>query len=334
MDHIPRSFVRVAALAAMLLVSACDRDNSAAKPAPTASFAALEVFGMYRMTSYQKSAASCAELGANRLDGFREPFFIVGPPHWGKGKARFVTCSGVDECKKKQKEKFVGAARMAQFEYGTPSGLTGAGYRLYGTKTGDCESSYEQYSLGPSEGGLRVELRTARFHHPLGANGMCQSNEVLKLGPDKPCTNLEVFVGQRVSAEASQTGSIAPTPVRPNIPAKPAKPAARQVFGAAHILVSHKGSMRAKPDVTRTKEEAKRRATEITAKAKKDPAKFGDLAKEFSDESSGTRGGELGQFPRGRMHPKFQAGLEKAEVGGVVGPVETPFGYHVIKRTK
>ncbi|MFP6686304.1 MAG: peptidylprolyl isomerase, partial [Polyangiaceae bacterium] len=30
----------------------------------------------------------------------------------------------------------------------------------------------------------------------------------------------------------------------------------------------------------------------------------------------------------------FQAGLEKAKVGGVVGPVETPFGYHVIKRTK
>ncbi len=128
--------------------------------------------------------------------------------------------------------------------------------------------------------------------------------------------------------------TVAPTPVRPNIPAKPAKPAARQVFGAAHILVSHKGSMRAKPDVTRTKEEAKKRATEITAKAKKDPAKFGALAKEFSDGPSGPKGGELGQFPKGRMHPKFQAGVEKAKVGGVVGPVETPFGYHVIKRTK
>jgi parvulin-like peptidyl-prolyl isomerase len=53
------------------------------------------------------------------------------------------------------------------------------------------------------------------------------------------------------------------------------------------------------------------------------------LAKEFSDGPTGSRGGELGQLPKGRMPPNFQA-----KVGGVVGPVETHFGYHVIKRTK
>ena len=134
----------------------------------------------------------------------------------------------------------------------------------------------------------------------------------------------------------SASAAAAPAPAKPERPAvpAPAKKPQRQMFGASHILVSYKGSRRAKPAITRTKDEAKKRADEITAKAKKDPNKFADLAKEFSDGPSGPRGGALGMFPKGAMHPKFQEGVEKAKVGGVVGPVETPFGYHVIKRTK
>lgn len=138
---------------------------------------------------------------------------------------------------------------------------------------------------------------------------------------------------QEAAKPATTAAAATPKPKRPAIPT-PAKKPTKQLFGAAHILVSFKGSMRAKPDVKRTKEEAKKRADMITAKAKKDPSKFGELAKEFSDGPSGPRGGNLGMFPKGRMHPLFQAGVEKAKIGGVAGPVETPFGYHVIKRTK
>jgi hypothetical protein len=133
------------------------------------------------------------------------------------------------------------------------------------------------------------------------------------------------------------TSVVAPAPVkpvRPNIPARPAKPAPPQLFGAAHILLSHQGATRARPTVTRSEAEAKKRAAEIAAQAKKDPSKFADLAKEHSDGPSGPRGGQLGVFPKGKMHPLFQAAVERAKVGGVVGPVKTPFGYHVIKRTK
>ncbi|XXX80005.1 peptidylprolyl isomerase [Sorangium sp. So ce134] len=123
----------------------------------------------------------------------------------------------------------------------------------------------------------------------------------------------------------------APKPPRPAQSAQ----APREMFGAKHLLVMYKGSRRAPPTITRTKEEAKIRASEAQEKAKSDPSKFADIVKEYSDEpGADRRGGDLGKFPKGAMVPEFQAGLEKIKVGEVSGLVETPFGYHVILRTQ
>jgi hypothetical protein len=119
--------------------------------------------------------------------------------------------------------------------------------------------------------------------------------------------------------------------------AKPAAPVAEQgdLFGAKHLLVMHKDSRRAPPTVTRTKEEAKKRADEAAKRAKTGKEKFEDLVGEFSDEpGAAQRGGDLGSFRKGAMVPAFQAGLEKVKVGEVSDVVETEFGYHVILRTK
>ncbi|WP_437940233.1 peptidylprolyl isomerase [Sorangium sp. So ce341] len=123
----------------------------------------------------------------------------------------------------------------------------------------------------------------------------------------------------------------APTPPRPAQSAQPP----REMFGAKHLLVMYKGSRRAPATITRTKEEAKARATEAMTKAKADPSKFADIVKEYSDEpGADRRGGDLGKFPKGAMVPEFQAGLEKIKVGEVSDLVETPFGFHVILRTQ
>lgn len=106
------------------------------------------------------------------------------------------------------------------------------------------------------------------------------------------------------------------------------------MYGAKHLLVMYKGSMRAPATITRTKEEAKKRAQEAHDKAKKG-AKFEDLVKEYSDEpGAGARGGDLGKFRKGQMVPAFQEAVEKLKVGEVSDLVETPFGYHVILRTQ
>jgi foldase protein PrsA len=56
------------------------------------------------------------------------------------------------------------------------------------------------------------------------------------------------------------------------------------------------------------------------------------LAKQYStDPSSKDKGGELGFFGRGQMVPAFQDAAFAAKVGQVVGPVKSPFGYHIIQ---
>jgi len=59
--------------------------------------------------------------------------------------------------------------------------------------------------------------------------------------------------------------------------------------------------------------------------------KFEDLAAAYSDDPSSTNGGYLGWFGRGRMVPPFEKAAFQAEVGEVVGPVKTRFGFHLIK---
>ncbi len=124
----------------------------------------------------------------------------------------------------------------------------------------------------------------------------------------------------------------APAP-RPN-PMQMGDQGPKEMFAAKHLLVMYKGSMRAPENITRTKDEAKARAEEALKKAR-GGAKFEDLVKEYSDEpGAGQRGGDLGKFPKGRMVPQFQEGLEKTKVGQVSDLVETPFGYHVILRVQ
>ena len=61
---------------------------------------------------------------------------------------------------------------------------------------------------------------------------------------------------------------------------------------------------------------------------------FEDAAKESSTCPSGAQGGDLGEFGRGQMVKEFEEAAFAAEIGEVVGPVKTQFGYHLIKVEK
>ena len=105
-------------------------------------------------------------------------------------------------------------------------------------------------------------------------------------------------------------------------------------LSASHILIMHTGSERPKPGVTRTKAEALALAEELYAKLEKG-ADFAGLARKHSDCPSGVEeGGDLGIFPAGRMTPAFSDAVRALETGEISKPVETPFGYHLIKRQK
>lgn len=100
---------------------------------------------------------------------------------------------------------------------------------------------------------------------------------------------------------------------------------------ASHILVCYLGAERC-TDQKYTKEEAKAKAQEIFDAA--NASNFAALAKEHStDLSNNEKGGDLGFFPRSAMVPEFAEPAFTAKVGEIIGPVETPFGYHIIYKT-
>lgn len=84
-------------------------------------------------------------------------------------------------------------------------------------------------------------------------------------------------------------------------------------YNASHILVD-------------TREEALDIVAELEG-----GADFAELAKEKSTGPSGPRGGELGWFGPGAMVAPFEEAMIALEVGSVSEPVETQFGWHVIR---
>ncbi len=116
----------------------------------------------------------------------------------------------------------------------------------------------------------------------------------------------------------------APSPTAPAVPTE---------IEASHVLVMYRGSMRAPDNITRTRDEARARAEEVLRKAR-GGADFATLARQYSDEpGAGDRGGSLGRFGHGAMIPAFEQAAFALHVGQISDVVETPFGFHVIKRT-
>ena len=74
------------------------------------------------------------------------------------------------------------------------------------------------------------------------------------------------------------------------------------------------------------------RAQEILAEIESGMA-FADAAAQYSSCPSSQQGGDLGMFSKGQMVPEFEEAAFKMAVGEVSEPVETQFGFHIIKVT-
>ena len=93
---------------------------------------------------------------------------------------------------------------------------------------------------------------------------------------------------------------------------------------ASHILIA-------------TGEDAKKaraKAEDVLKEVKANPAKFADLAKQYSDDTgSKETGGDLDFFARGQMVAPFENAAFSLKEGQISELVESQFGFHIIKLT-
>ena len=102
---------------------------------------------------------------------------------------------------------------------------------------------------------------------------------------------------------------------------------------ASHILIPFQGAQKA-PQDAKSKDEALKLSKDLVVKIK-GGGNFEELAKQNSSCPSKEKGGDLGKFGKGAMVPAFETAAFGLKVGDVTPePVETPFGFHIIKRTE
>jgi len=96
---------------------------------------------------------------------------------------------------------------------------------------------------------------------------------------------------------------------------------------ASHILIAVDAKASAEE-----KQAARGKAEQLLQQARKNPAGFAELARKNSqDPGSAANGGDLGFFPRGAMTKPFDDAVFQMKAGEIAGPVESEFGYHVIR---
>jgi hypothetical protein len=127
------------------------------------------------------------------------------------------------------------------------------------------------------------------------------------------------------SVVARGAGSAAPQAGDPDQP---------EYIVAQHLLVMYKGSKNAAKSIMRSKEEARLRAHEALDLIKKGQD-FDKVVAAYTDEPGGAnRKGDLGRFSRDMMVRAFSDAAFALDVGQVSTVIESPFGFHVIRRNQ
>ena len=131
------------------------------------------------------------------------------------------------------------------------------------------------------------------------------------------------------AAAAAPAPSAAPEPAPEPTVEKPPESVAAQ-----HVLIAYRGAKNAPSGVKRTKAAAKTLADEVAAKAKSG-SDFSALVQEYSeDPGTKDRLGSVGKFTPEKMVKPFSDAAFKLRVDEVSAPVESEFGFHVIKRNQ
>jgi peptidyl-prolyl cis-trans isomerase SurA len=106
---------------------------------------------------------------------------------------------------------------------------------------------------------------------------------------------------------------------------------AAEAQAAAAVQQTHARHILIKVTPTVSAYDAKRKLAELKERLDNKAAKFEDLARQYSNDGSSVKGGDLGWLYPGDTVPEFEAAMNALKPGEVSQPVESSYGYHLIE---
>ncbi len=210
---------------------------------------------------------------------------------------------------------FVAAASSAVPSWAAPETVVGI---VNGQEISEAELKFAEAEIGSELAGVPEESRRrVLFEYLVEAHLMAEAAEKAKLAEGKAFEDRMAYYRLRALRDAYFEKQ-----VRDAVPEDEAKALyderiknlpAEEEIRASHILV-------------KTEEEAKKVAEEL-----KGGGDFAELATKYSQDRGGAAGGDLGYFTRGQMVKPFEDVAFSLEKDKISEPVETQFGWHIIK---
>lgn len=109
------------------------------------------------------------------------------------------------------------------------------------------------------------------------------------------------------------------------------KRSAAQAQAEAAVQQTHARHILLKVTPALSAADAKRKLADLKERLDNKAQSFEELARLFSTDESGKKGGDLGWLYPGDTLPEFEKAMNELKPGEVSGPVETAFGYHLIQ---
>jgi peptidyl-prolyl cis-trans isomerase C len=130
----------------------------------------------------------------------------------------------------------------------------------------------------------------------------------------------------RLHLENERRGTLAQQAVRARIAEEIDAAAIEAAYEEAIADFEPETEWRASHIIVPTEEQAQELREELDQ-----GADFAELAREHSQDGAAARGGDLGWFGEGMMVPEFEEAAADMEEGEVRGPIQTQFGWHLIR---
>lgn len=190
--------------------------------------------------------------------------------------------------------------------------------RANGNDITEAEIAFAEQEVGAEIAGLPAESRRrVLMEYLVEAHLFAEAADKNKLGQGKEFEDRMAYYKLRALRDAFYERK-----VRDAVTEAQAKSA----YDAQVAKLAPEPEVRARHILVKTEQEAK----DIIAQLAKG-GDFTELAKKSSDGPSSQTGGDLGYFSRGQMVKPFEDAAFATEKGQVSKPVQTEFGWHVIK---